>query len=108
MGAFSNGTEGEGYMDAYCIRCVNCGDHQDGVGCAVWDLHLLFNSDQHEDSDRGRAIALLLDGLIPVMKDGSNGQCLMFREKKPESTRYDGETFLEWFDRTHAPELVTR
>jgi hypothetical protein len=71
VGYFSNGTEGELYRERYCERCV----HDRGEAfCPVWEAHLWFNADQHEDN----AVKEFLDILIPRRPDGSNGECRMF------------------------------
>lgn len=61
MAYFSNGTEGDIYEAEYCDRCI----HQDG--CAVWELHMIHNSDQHDDE----RLASILGTLIPRSKDGT-------------------------------------
>ncbi len=72
MGYFSNGTEGEMYVEAYCEKCLNS-DENAAPGCAVWDAHLMFN--YHEATNAG-----ILDILIPRSEDKLyNEQCLMFR-----------------------------
>jgi hypothetical protein len=72
MGYFSNGTEGMGYQEAYCLHCRNWRDLHDGrgEGCAVWDAHLAYNSEKDKEP--------VLNALIPRCVDGSNAQCLMF------------------------------
>lgn len=69
MAYFSNGTEGELYIEAFCHRCI----HNKGDGCAVWDAHLLYSyRDCNDDSS-------ILHILIPRSEDGlSNEQCRMF------------------------------
>jgi hypothetical protein len=76
MGYFSNGSEGDYYRSKWCDRCANDGDERYEIGCAVWDVHLLYNGDQFENE----TVKNLLETLIP--RDGAfNGQCRMFREK---------------------------
>jgi hypothetical protein len=75
MGYFSNGTEGMGYQEAYCLHCRNCRDLHDGrgPGCAIWDAHLAFvgESDAHQ---------VVLDALIPRSVDKlDNLECLLFQ-----------------------------
>ena len=75
MGYFSNGTEGMAYTEHYCSRCVN--DKNDD--CPILALHLLWNYDQHDNTDK----KLALDSFIPRSADGlSNEQCKMFRPKQ--------------------------
>lgn len=78
MGYFSNGTEGEMYMARWCERCVHWRDDKDGRGdgCPIWDLHLLYNYDQHKKPSTERALAMF----IPYV-DGHNSQCVMFWER---------------------------
>lgn len=74
MGYFSNGSEGMDYEERYCRRCIHYGP-ENGPGCPVWGLHLVWNSEQN----RNAKIAAILDSLIPP--DGIyNGQCKMFTE----------------------------
>jgi hypothetical protein len=80
MGYFSNGSEGEGYVESYCYRCVHWKDLDDGrgPGCPVWDLHL--QSNYKECGNKGS----FLHQLIPRSKDGLyNEQCAMFHAKPP-------------------------
>lgn len=60
MGYFSNGTDGDCYQEEFCDKCV----HQEG-GCAVWQLHLRYNSDQCDKTNAGAALKDVLDTLIP-------------------------------------------
>lgn len=62
MGYFSNGSEGEGYEEQWCSRCL----HNDG--CAVWSAHQLHNYEECNKPDS------ILHMLIPR----DNGQCRMF------------------------------
>lgn len=86
MGYFSNGTEGELYVERYCSRCKHWED--DGPdrieGCPVWDLHILFAYEECNSSSNAKA---MLDTLIPrgVIADAGDGhplpineQCVMF------------------------------
>ncbi len=73
MGYFSNGSEGDGYNETYCMRCVNWKDSVDrGEGCPVWDAHLMHNYNQEG------AAREILSILIPRSSDGGNGKCAMF------------------------------
>lgn len=70
MGYFSNGTEGELYMEKHCVHCAN-NHHEEG--CAVLDAHMF---DMSNDT---------LDFLIPRSKDNlGNDKCRMFRVADPE------------------------
>lgn len=67
MGYFSNGTEGEMYVDEYCSKCIHAG------ACPVWGLHLMHNYDECNKPDS------FLHVLIPRSKDDlSNERCAMF------------------------------
>lgn len=109
MGYFSNGTEGEAYIEAYCDHCLhNCnglpvrqadldqsGYQEDGRGvsepnemrgCPVWFAHLMSNYEEANNPDS------VLDLLIPRSKEGlGNEKCLMFvdRRQKERSTQCD-------------------
>ena len=73
MGYFPNGTEGMMYEEAVCSRCVHH-PHED-IGCAIMELHMLYNYDQHSSKE----VANCLDTLIPRSKDQlSNEQCALF------------------------------
>jgi hypothetical protein len=70
MGYFSNGTEGEMYVDAYCSRCIH--NDQDKP-CPIWTLHMLHNYKECNKPDS------FLHRLIPRSKDCcGNEQCSMF------------------------------
>lgn len=90
MGYFANGSEGSGYEEEYCDKCIhNTGE----MGCPIWGLHLLFNYDQNKKTPEGEAIAVVLDTLIPRSKDDlDNEQCSMFvpllSQVKQQSTPY--------------------
>ncbi len=75
MGYFSNGTEGDMYIEKYCCNCINYGGEYDI--CPVWGLHLDWNG--YDDKQ------FMLDELIPRDKDGYNLQCTMFIS--PETIR---------------------
>lgn len=77
MAYFSNGSEGEFYKFHFCNNCKNFRDKKDGrgVGCAVWDLHLLHNGEEKFKE--------ALDFLIPERKINKDGigemeECSMF------------------------------
>lgn len=72
MAYFSNGTEGMSYEEQYCSRCMFCED------CPVLTLHMLWNYEQHGESETAKAKRTALDLLIPRTKDGWNEQCRMF------------------------------
>ena len=67
MAYFSNGLEGQAYMEQYCHKCWHYDD------CPVMLIHVLYNSEQHTDEK----VKAILDMLIPT--DGINNlQCSMF------------------------------
>lgn len=81
MAYFSNGSEGEAYVESYCYRCVHWKDLNDGrgPGCPVWDLHLMSNYE--ECNKKGSYLHVL----IPRSKDGLyNEQCTMFHAAPPK------------------------
>ena len=90
MGYFSNGTEGQIYEEAYCLRCIHYGP-EEGPGCPVWFAHLLYAYEECNSDSNAKA---MLDMLIPrvphTFEDGIthdiNGECTMFAED-PERTR---------------------
>ena len=79
MGYFSNGSAGDSYIAQWCLRCVNWRDRHDdrGEGCPVYDLHLLYNYDQHKKDSTKRALEMF----IPRDEHGGNGRCQMFWER---------------------------
>ena len=71
MGYFSNGTEGQMYVDEYCSKCI----HYDN--CPIWAAHLIYNYDvvaMPEKESPGKAI---LNMLIPRSAEGFNEKCNM-------------------------------
>ena len=76
MGYFSNGTEGEMYMEQYCVRCINWRGEDDDQGCPVMDLHFLYNYDACNDDNHP------IHHLIPRSEDGlRNEECRMFLQR---------------------------
>lgn len=70
MGYFSNGTEGEMYIDQVCSKC----SHEDG--CPVMALHMMHNYDECNKPNS------FLHVLIPRREDGlGNKKCTMFIAK---------------------------
>jgi len=79
MAYFPNGTSGMIYEEEWCANCIHSGP---GVSCNVMLIHNLFNYDQCEDDERGKAVEAILDLLIPRTKDDLGAeQCSMFRAK---------------------------
>ncbi len=70
MGYFSNGTEGEGYREVYCDKCIHSED------CIIWHLHLYHNYKECNNKDS------YLHKLIPRDEKGFNKKCLMFIKKE--------------------------
>lgn len=67
MGYFSNGTEGEMYMERYCAHCAHFKD------CWVWAAHMKWNYAECNNDDS------ILNFLIPRSEDKlTNEQCTMF------------------------------
>jgi hypothetical protein len=76
MAYFPNGTAGACYEGEYCANCIH--DRGEG-GCAILLIHNLFNYDQCDDNDRGKAIKSILEILIPSTVDGLGAeQCALF------------------------------
>lgn len=110
MGYFSNGSEGRDFQEMYCLSCVNNGDELSDEGCAVWDLHTSYNSDQFKPGlvqigealqVHGPTVAALLGGLIQHAPTGGQ-KCLMFRPRPELAVEGAGQmTLLERFDREH-------
>ncbi len=72
MGYFSNGSSGDWYEAKYCARCVH---NDEENGCPVMLAHVLY---AYEECNSNSNAKHMLDLLIPVRKDGFNGQCAMF------------------------------
>lgn len=70
MGYFSNGCEGMDYEERYCRQCVHT------EGCAVLELHMMYNYDECNKKDS------MLHVLIPRDEKGFNQKCTMFYEKQ--------------------------
>lgn len=85
MGYFSNSSEGDGYLESYCYRCVHWKDLNDGrgPGCPVWDLHL--RSNYAECSKKDSYLHVLIPRATMTADDGIalpyNEQCTMFHER---------------------------
>ena len=79
MGYFSNSSEGMGFMECYCIRCVNWRDNGSGTeGCPIMDLHSLWNYDAvGKSADVVKKEAL--SHFIPLSGKGENEECKMFQ-----------------------------
>lgn len=84
MGYFSNGTEAELFREAYCHRCANWRDLEDGrgPGCPVIDAHFLY---AYEERNSGSNAEQILDLLIEYKtRTASDGlpvvanECAMF------------------------------
>ena len=72
MGYFSNSSEGAAYEAKYCNGCIH-DDVENGNGCPILLLHLLYNYDECNNKDS------FLHVLIPRSKDGiGNEQCTMY------------------------------
>ena len=79
MAYFPNGTSGLMFSEDQCVKCQNYRDKDDGrgYGCAVMDVHLLFNYDQVGEDEKAKALRACLSTLIP--EDGVHaGECAMF------------------------------
>lgn len=73
MGYFSNGSEGEGFQEAFCDRCLH-DNFEKGIYCPIWNLHLRDNYKECNNKDS------YLHTLIP--REGAfNGRCTMFVDR---------------------------
>ena len=83
MGYFPNNDAGDFYVAKYCSRCANFRDNGSGSeGCAVLDLHFIYNYDECNKPNS------FLHFLIP--RDGiENKECAMFLA--PQSNSEQGE-----------------
>ncbi len=81
MAYFPNGTSGMVFEEEYCDKCMNRRDLKDGrgPGCPIWDIHMLFNYDQHKETDEGKRTKEILEILIPT-KDLWADECSMFQK----------------------------
>ncbi len=88
MGYFCNGSAGEGYMSCYCWNCKNWRQKKGelGIGCPVWDLHLLYSYELCNSKSKAKK---MLDFLIP-WKNSNNQKCSMFSRR-----RKDGQSMLD-------------
>ena len=79
MGYFSNSSEGMGYMEHYCCKCVNWRDNGSGQeGCPIQDLHMMWNYEAvGKNADKAKMAAL--NFFIPRNDQGENEQCVMFQ-----------------------------
>jgi hypothetical protein len=81
MGYFSNGAEGEGYVEQWCCRC----EHWDEGGCPVWLAHQIHNYAECNKPDS------ILHMLIP--RQGiSNARCEMFIEARASGDLFAAQT----------------
>lgn len=73
MAYFSNGSEGEGFQQAYCDRCLH-DNFEKGIYCPIWNLHLRDNYKECNNKES------YLHVLIP-REEGGNGHCTMFVDR---------------------------
>lgn len=78
MGYFSNGSEGEGYIEEWCSRC----EHWDEGGCPVWLAHTIHNYAECNNKES------ILHMLIPREGFG-NGRCGMFIEARASGDLFE-------------------
>lgn len=74
MGYFSNGSEGDGYQQAYCNRCLH-DNYEKGIYCPIWNMHLRDNYKECNNAESH------LHDLIPRGKEGGNERCTMFVDR---------------------------
>lgn len=80
MAYFSNGCEGEDYMQRHCSRCAHS-KHEEapGMGCPVMDAHWLWAYElcnEHETPGKK-----MLDMLIPQDEHHNPLKCAMFHPR---------------------------
>lgn len=68
MGYFSNGSEGDDYMNKWCLRCVHLDPETGYPDCFIWDGHIVHNYDKKETRPPW------LDVFIPGAKTSPPGQ----------------------------------
>lgn len=73
MGYFSNGSDGEGYQEEWCSRCLH-DNYEKGIYCPIWNLHLRDNYDECNKPES------YLHVLIPREKI-HNSRCTMFVDR---------------------------
>lgn len=79
MGYFSNGSEGECFVAAYCDHCIHRPATPDAPYCPIWTAHLLYSSEQLVNGETGKSpLSVVLSLLIPEDERGHNEQCAMF------------------------------
>lgn len=121
MGYFSNGTEGEGFVDNWCANCAHWTEPDDPKQCTIWMLHLCYNGEQHnsgmvkisknlsmhgptlkemlgdlirrETATRGQECTMYLPRYTPVVSGGESW-CPSFRHHQPMEERNSGAPCL--------------
>jgi hypothetical protein len=79
MAYFSNGTEGFEYKKRFCFRCINWREDENGWGCPIWDVHILYSYELCNSKSKAKE---MLDFLIPMDKEHNPKECRMFMEGK--------------------------
>lgn len=83
---FATGTEGEGFEELWCERCIHYAEPDAKKQCAVWLLHLSHNYDQNAEgvkevypgfSVHGPTLKMMLAALIACDSTGRQ-ECSMF------------------------------
>jgi len=90
MAYFANNENYAYYEENYCSRCVHF-KGKESFGCAVLDLHWLWNydacnGDRQDATPEERAKHLALNHLWPREEVG-NGQCSMFYKQRPRRSK---------------------
>lgn len=83
MAYFPNGTSGACFEARWCCDCANEGDPENGNGCAIWDVHLLFNYEAR-DSEVSKGILDTLIADVGMENEDGTCPCRLFVEGKPE------------------------
>lgn len=88
MGYFPNGTAGHCFEAQWCEECLNYRDKDDGrgPGCAVLDVHLVYNYDQHREGGEKLkdAMRMLIDDECAMfLDDGKDHKTLPLFPEEP-------------------------
>lgn len=77
MGYFSNSTDGDAYLEAYCVRCIHFPKGINEPYCGVWNAHMMAN---YKDCNNPESVLHILIPRRPDPKFGhmGNAECTMF------------------------------
>lgn len=72
MGYFANGSEGEGFQENFCDRCIHDNEKK-GLYCPIWNLHL---RDNYKECNNEQSYLHSL-----IRRDGAINRCAMFIDR---------------------------